>query len=85
MNEPSAPSTIVMITPMFCLPGMMSRASAPTIKPTTNALRIVPIMSAPSSESDPDGITQSAAEFTPLSRRYAIVTVLLLKLTVRLV
>ena len=33
-----------MITPMFCLPGMMSRASAPTIKPTTNALRIVPII-----------------------------------------
>ena len=42
-----------MITPMFCLPGMMSRASAPTIKPTTKALRIVPIMSAPSIESRP--------------------------------
>jgi hypothetical protein len=34
-----------MMMPMFCLPGMISRASAPTIKPTINALRMVPIMS----------------------------------------
>ncbi len=53
-----------MITPMFCLPGMMSRASAPTIKPTTNALRIVPIISAPSMGSASDGITHYAAEST---------------------
>jgi hypothetical protein len=42
------PSTMVMMTPMLCLPGMMRRASAPMIAPTTIALMIVPIISAPS-------------------------------------
>jgi hypothetical protein len=35
---------MVMMTPMLCLPGMMSRASAPTMAPTTIALMIVPII-----------------------------------------
>src|SRR3954451_6804938 len=38
-----------MITPTFCLPGMTSRASAPTMRPTTMAPMMVPITSTPSS------------------------------------
>ncbi|SKX90760.1 Uncharacterised protein [Mycobacteroides abscessus subsp. abscessus] len=32
-----------MMMPMFCWPGMTSRASAPMIRPTMMALMIVPI------------------------------------------
>ncbi len=32
IKDPRMPSTMVMMTPMLCLPGMMRRASAPTIR-----------------------------------------------------
>jgi hypothetical protein len=43
MSEPAAPSTVVMMTPMLCLPGITSRASAPMINPINTAPMINPI------------------------------------------
>jgi hypothetical protein len=54
-NEPTTPSTIVITIPMFCLPGITSRASAPTIRPTTIAPMIVPIIAAPCVQAVPGG------------------------------
>ena len=44
-----------MTIPMFCLPGITSRASAPTIRPTTIAPMIVPIIAAPCVQAVPGG------------------------------
>ena len=48
MSEPRTPSTIVMMTPMFCLPGMTSRANPPMIRPAMTAEMIVQNIAAPS-------------------------------------